>query len=107
MNKNIIEYELNGINYFREWFNKLNKQLQYKVFIRLNRVSNGNYGDTTNEGYGIVALRFIKEGLRIYISNIDNITVILLCAGDKSSKARQNKDIQQARKFLEEYKSRK
>ena len=107
MNKNIIEYEADGVNYFKEWFNKLNKQLQYKVFVRLNRVSNGNYDDTSNEGHGIIALRFIKEGLRIYISNIDNITVILLCGGDKSSKAQQNKDIQQARKFLEEYKSRK
>jgi putative addiction module killer protein len=66
----------------------------------------GNYGDTSNEGGGIIALRFIKEGLRIYIANIDKIIVILLNGGDKGSKAQQNKDIQTAKEYLKDFKER-
>ena len=106
MQKRIVEYEINGFNPFRNWFFKLTKENQHKVRARLDRIADGNYGNTTNEGGGIIAIRFIKEGLRIYVANVGDVVVILLNAGDKSSKAQQNKDIQKAKEYLEELKSR-
>lgn len=45
--KVIIEYQTrDNRNYFREWFNKLTKVNQIKVHKRLERIANGNYGDT-------------------------------------------------------------
>ncbi|MDR0571564.1 MAG: type II toxin-antitoxin system RelE/ParE family toxin [Rickettsiales bacterium] len=91
---------------FRKWLDEQTKINKEKVRARLDRVMLGNYGDTSNEGGGIIALRFIKEGLRIYIANIDKIIVILLNGGDKGSKAQQNKDIQTAKEYLKDFKER-
>jgi putative addiction module killer protein len=105
--RNIIEYDdKNGVVPFREWFEEQTKANKKKIRARLDRVALGNYGDTSNEGGGIIALRFIKEGLRIYIANIGNIIVLLLNGSDKSSKTQQNKDIQKAKEYLEEFKNR-
>lgn len=105
MTKEIIEYvDINGKNYFKDQLDNLTTTYQKIIIRRLYRIEQGNYGDTTNEGSGIIDIRFIKEELRIYVSNINNNIVILLCGGDKSSKSKQNKDIQQAKMFLEEYK---
>jgi putative addiction module killer protein len=99
--KSIIEYEKNG--FIPEEQTKANKK---KIRARLDRVELGNYGDTSNEGGGIIALRFIKEGLRIYIANIGNTIIILLNGGDKSSKAQQSKDIKKAKEYLKDFKER-
>jgi putative addiction module killer protein len=104
--KEIIKYITGRKCPYNDWYQSLSEILQHKVKVRLERVELGNYGDTSNEGGGIIALRFIKDGLRIYIANIDKAIVILLNGGDKSSKAQQNKDIQKAKEYLEEFKSR-
>jgi putative addiction module killer protein len=105
--KEIIEYiDADGKIPYREWYSKLQKNLKSKITIRLERITQDNYGDTTNEGNGIIAIRFIREGLRIYISNIGNVVVLILCGGDKSSKTQQNKDIQKAKEYLNDFKNR-
>jgi putative addiction module killer protein len=105
--RNIIEYDdKNGVVPFREWFEEQTKANKKKIRARLDRVALFNYGDTSKEGGCVIALIFIKEGLRIYIANIDKVIVILLNGGDKSSKVQQNKDIQKAKEYLEEFKSR-
>jgi putative component of toxin-antitoxin plasmid stabilization module len=71
--KIIIEYEKNGFIPFRKWLDEQTKINKEKIKARLDRVALSNYGDTSNEGRGIIALRFIKEGLRIYIANIDSV----------------------------------
>jgi putative addiction module killer protein len=104
--RDIIEYEKDGFIPFRAWFDKQTKTNRDKIDARLDRVILGNYGNTSNEGGGIIALRFIKEGLRIYIANIGNLTIILLNGGDKSSKAQQGKDIQKAKEYLKDFKEK-
>jgi putative component of toxin-antitoxin plasmid stabilization module len=61
MTKEIIEYEIDGKSPYRKWYKELKRDdLRVKIGVRLARVEQGNYGDTSNEGGGIIALRFIK-----------------------------------------------
>ncbi|MGK0299089.1 MAG: putative addiction module killer protein [Gammaproteobacteria bacterium] len=70
--------------------------------MRLRRIEQGNYGDCKNIQDGVSELRlFFGSGYRIYFGENGNSLVVLLCAGDKST---QQKDIQKALKYWNEYK---
>jgi putative addiction module killer protein len=71
------------------------------VRARLNRVRLGNFGDCKSVGGGVEELRIdFGPGYRIYYGRQGPWVVILLCAGDKRSQAR---DIVTARKYWKEY----
>lgn len=53
---------------------------------------------TTLKGVFELKLQF-GPGYRIYFAEFENITVILLCGGDKST---QHKDIKKAREYWQE-----
>ena len=53
----------------------------------------GNYGDYKSVGDGVLELRF-NQGFRIYFTEVDNVIILLLCGGDKST---QQKDIEKAK----------
>ena len=83
------------------WYNDTHDvQLRKTVDKRLERVENGNYGDCESVGGGVLELRFHTSGVRIYFAEIEEIIVLLLCAGDKSS---QTKDIAKAKEYWAEY----
>jgi putative addiction module killer protein len=72
-----------------------------RILIRISRLQQGNYGDCEPVGEGISELRmFFGPGYRVYFGENGNDIVILLCGGDKGS---QDKDIQQAKIYWEEY----
>ncbi|GAF88378.1 unnamed protein product, partial [marine sediment metagenome] len=76
----------------------------YRIKERLDRIILGNMGDTKFVQDGIYEIRLnFATGYRVYFGNIDNKNILLLCGGDKSS---QNKDIEKAKKYLQEYLSR-
>ena len=53
-------------------------------------------------GIGVFELRLhFGAGYRIYFSNLDNIRVLVLCGGDKST---QSRDIERAKNYWFEYK---
>lgn len=61
-------------------------------------------GDCKAIGEGVSELRLaFGAGYRIYFAELDNVIVILLCAGDKSS---QKKDIKTAKAYWHELKER-
>jgi len=67
---------------------------------RLDRVALGHYGDYKALGDGVYELRLaFGPGYRVYFCEYDNVTVILLIAGDKS---RQSKDIALAKQYCRE-----
>ena len=69
---------------------------------RVDRLEIGNFGDYRPVGEGVSELRLdFGPGHRIYFGEADNTTVILLCAGDKSS---QTRDIARAKTYWQEYK---
>jgi len=87
----------NGKEPAREWLNSLDGSVQTRIYARLARVQEENYGDYKNLGE-ISELRFnFGSGYRIYFAEIGDIIVVLINAGDKKS---QKKDIEKAKEYF-------
>ena len=90
---------------FSDWYYSLYERLRNKITQRLSRLSFGNFGDVKSVGNGVHELRIdYGGGYRIYFANDGKDIILLLTGGDKSS---QDKDIQTAKKYYEDYKERK
>ena len=101
--KEIIYYEtLNNKTPYLDWYESLDKSLKLIVDKRLSKVERGLYGENKRLSEDLFELKF-SNGLRIYYTEIDNTIVLLFTGGNKS---KQSKDIDIAKKYLEEYKSR-
>ena len=85
-------------------FSKLDKANQVRIYKRLERLQEGNFGDFKVIDEEISELRFtFGSGYRIYFTEQDEIIVLLLSAGNKST---QSKDIQKAKMYLKELNER-
>jgi len=95
---------------FSEWFAKLaDASAKARIRDRLDRLSQGNFGDSRSLGGGVHELRISwGPGYRVYYAfvgqrMIGQTCVLLLCGGDKRN---QSSDIQRARDCLQDYKER-
>lgn len=90
---------------FVEWLERLpDKAMRYRIKERLDRVALGNFGDHKTVGKGVFELRCaFGPGYRVYYGEVEDIIILLLCGGDKSS---QKQDIRKAQLLWEEYLSR-
>lgn len=90
---------------FSEWLESLRDQrARAKIRVRLDRVSLGNFGDCRTVGDGIQELRIdYGPGYRVYFGQEGPTIVLLLCGGDKQT---QSKDIETAKQYWREYRSR-
>lgn len=105
MRKSIIVYtDKSGKEPFTKWLYGLSDHMtRRKIFTRLRRIEQGNYGDCKHVQDGVFELRlFSGPGYRIYFGEDGDTLLILLCGGDKSS---QETDIQNAIRYWREYKS--
>ena len=101
--KEIIYYKtLNNKTPYLDWYESLDKSLRLLVDKRLSKVERGLYGECRRLSEDLHELKF-SNGLRIYYTEIDNTIVLLFTGGNKS---KQSKDIEIAKEYLEEYKSR-
>lgn len=93
----------NGREPFTEWLKSIRDQkIRTRIQARLDRLVDGNFGDCEPVGEGISEIRLhFGEGYRIYFGEVENIIVLLLCGGDKSS---QKRDIERAKTYWQEYK---
>lgn len=83
---------------FRRWLSRL-KDVRGKAIIavRIDRLAHGYKGDVRPVGNGISEIRIDHgPGYRIYFVRRGKLLIVLLCAGDKSSQA---KDIRRARRI--------
>jgi putative addiction module killer protein len=104
--KQIVFYaDENGNEPFQVWIDNLrDKQGRRRIIHRLFRVQQGNYGDVEPIGEGLSELRlFFGPGYRVYFGEDAGNIVVILCGGDKSS---QSRDIEDAKAYWKEYKSR-
>jgi putative addiction module killer protein len=100
-----IFQDKSGREPFVNWLNQIkNTEDKLRIRNRIRRIELDNLGDYKSLGAGLYELRFsFGAGYRIYFTFRNNHEIILLLiGGDKSS---QKKDIESARKFLEEIKN--
>lgn len=105
--KEVIVYDTpNGKKPYDGWFDGLrDRRLQAIILNRLDRLERyGHMGDYDWVGEGVYELKFhYGPGYRIYFGEKGEFLIILLCGGDKGS---QNRDVQKAREYWAEYKTR-
>ena len=86
--------EVRKTDEFVEWFDALrDRAAKARIQVRIDRMERGNLGDAKFfDGIGELRIDY-GSGYRVYFIKRDNVIVILLCGGDKSS---QQKDIRKA-----------
>jgi len=88
---------------FIEWMDSLDKNTKARVQSRLTRLLENNFGDHKKIDSEISELRLkFGSGYRIYYTEIDNIIVLIINGGDKST---QSKDIKKAKDILQEWRN--
>lgn len=108
MDRKILRYyeTPDGKKPFVIWLNSIkDPTFRRRVLVRLNRLTDGNFGDCKSLGDGLCEFRLdFGPGYRIYFTEEDKFIVLLLSGGDKSS---QSKDIAKAKSYLLEYRGNK
>lgn len=86
---------------FRDWMAGLrDRQGRVRIGDRIKRLANGNAGDSKPVGDGVHELRLhFGPGYRIYYTWRQDVLIILLTGGDKSSQVR---DIARAKALAKE-----
>ena len=81
---------------FVEWLRALgDRQGRAKIIVRLDRLEQGNPGNSRSVGEGIFELKIdFGPGYRVYYVQRGEVLIVILCGGDKST---QSKDIQRAK----------
>jgi putative addiction module killer protein len=84
------------------WLSRLKDiTVRTKITARVDRLEEGNPGDSRSVGSGIVELRInFGPGYRVYYTQRGDTLILLLCGGDKST---QSKDIARAKLLLAQY----
>jgi putative addiction module killer protein len=99
-----MTYKIKKSSHFEKWMRVL-RDLKGKIAIarRIERMSQGNFGDAKSVGDGVSELRIrVGPGYRVYFTKFENRVIVLLIGGDKST---QSKDIIKAKALLEELKN--
>jgi putative addiction module killer protein len=94
-----------GRNPVSEWIAELaDAHAKARIRDRIDRLSQGNLGDSKALGGGLSELRIDwGPGYRVYYGMIGRNCVLLLCGGDKR---KQSSDIQRAHEYLGDYRER-
>lgn len=95
-----------GRDLFGVWLKRLrDAKARARIEVRLGRLERGLFGDCRPVGEGVSELRIDHgPGYRVYFCRDGDAIVILLCAGDKRTQAR---DIRDAIDFRKDYDNRK
>ena len=104
--KEVIVYQTeSGREPFNEWLDSLkDAKTVARIISRLERVELGNYGDAKSVGEGVKELRYtFGAGYRVYFAEVENMVLLLLCGGDKSS---QRRDVKTAQSYWQDYRRR-
>ena len=87
------------------WFDRLDGRSAAKIATALARMELGNLSNTRSVGAGVLEYRIDSgPGYRIYLGRDGDALIVLLGGG---TKARQQRDIETARKLWLEYRRRK
>ncbi|EJM10139.1 hypothetical protein PMI22_05887 [Pseudomonas sp. GM21] len=96
-----MKYLIQQTMIFVAWHASI-RDLRAKLAIarRIDRASVGNLGDIKSVGDGVSEMRVdVGAGYRVYFTMRNNVVIVLLAGGDKSS---QSADIRRAKKLAKE-----
>jgi putative addiction module killer protein len=81
---------------FAAWLKDLrDRQGRAKILARIDRLEEGNPGNTRSVGAGVVEMKIdFGPGYRVYFVQRGEAVIVLLCGGDKST---QDTDIRRAK----------
>jgi len=84
---------------FKDWLDRLKDvEGRARIQARIERLADGNPGQHRKLKHGVSELKIdVGPGYRVYYTQQEDIVIILLCGGDKSS---QTKDIQLAHEMV-------
>ena len=101
----MTHYELHKSVAFDRWLARLrDRRAVARILVRIDRLARGNPGDVRALGSGVSELRIDHgPGYRVYYLQHGNVTVLLLCGGDKSTQAQ---DIERAHRLADEWRER-
>lgn len=90
---------------FQEWLLRLrDAQAAARIEARLARLAAGSFGDSKPVGEGVMELRIDwGPGYRVYFARLGQVVILLLCGGDKRT---QQKDIERAKDYFDDFKAR-
>ena len=83
---------------FDDWFEQQHSRTKVKIEARLDRIQEEGYFGWVKKFDGITELKWTSN-LRIYLKESNQQVVIVLLGGNKNG---QKKDIQKAKKLIEE-----
>ena len=91
-------FRIKKTEYFSNWRNLIKDDYaRAKIDLRIEQTKLGNFGDFKFVGDGIYEMRIhYGPGYRIYYTKEDDVSVLLLVGGDKST---QQKDIEKAKEL--------
>jgi putative addiction module killer protein len=95
-------FEVRQTRIFRDWLAEMRDAVAVKAIKRrIARVQVGLFGDAKSVGGGVRELRIDHgPGYRVYFTRRDDVMILLLCGGDKSS---QQRDIARAKALAEQW----
>jgi putative addiction module killer protein len=90
---------------FNEWLDDVgDRKAVARILARLARARQGNLGGCKGVGEGVAELRVdYGPGYRVYFGQKGQTLIILLCGGDKRT---QERDIQRAKQYWQDYNER-
>ena len=102
----VREYvDVRGHSPYARWFEHLDARAAARVTTAVFRMERGNLSNAKGVGGGVFECRIdFGPGYRIYFGKDGDTLIVLLGGG---TKARQQRDIENARHLLQEYRRRK
>jgi putative addiction module killer protein len=97
----MVMYTVRITQDFQDWLDDLgDRRAQVRIAARLRLAEAGNLGDWKTVGDGVSEMRVdTGPGYRLYFTRRENILIVMLAGGDKSSQAR---DIKRAKRMAAE-----
>lgn len=96
-----MEYEIETTTAFDKWFSKIkDKKVKARFLSRIDYLRMGVFGDHKQLDSVLFELRFFfGAGFRIYYTIREDVIILLINGGDKSS---QKKDIKKAQDIIKD-----
>ena len=97
-------FEVRQTETYKKWFKTLrDRKARARIDIRIKRISIGNLGDVKSVGKGVYELRIdYGPGYRVYFVERNEIRIILLAGGKKSTQKQDIKKAQELARSVEE-----